>query len=95
MFNVFFKGDKYYLSYISQFVPFLIVLDKNGAVLYRLNLGKKWICAFAEYSNRFFLAAGYHSLRLVDTQAIPPEKSPLINKDFVLKCGQIFNIKKT
>lgn len=67
LFNVFYKGEKYYLSYISQFVPFLIVLDRNGGELYRLNLGKKWICAFAEYSNRFFLAAGYHSIRLVDT----------------------------
>jgi hypothetical protein len=59
-------------------------------------LEKRWICAFAEYSNRFFIAAGYHSIRLVDTQATPPKKnSPLITKDYPLKCGQIFNIKKT
>lgn len=67
LFNVMYKGNKYYLSYISQFVPYLIVLDNSGAIIYKLNLGKKWICAFADFSNRFFIAAGYHSLRLVDT----------------------------
>lgn len=95
LFNAIFKGGKYYLSYISQYVPFMIVLDAKGELLYKLDLDKKWICAFVEYSNRFFVAAGYHSLRLVDTQATPPIKSPLIAKDYILKCGQIFNMKKT
>lgn len=67
LFNVIFKGDKYFLSYISQYLPFLIVLDAKGELLYKLDLDKKWICAFADHGNRFFVAAGYHSLRVVDT----------------------------
>lgn len=76
-------------------MPYLVVLDNKGDIIYRLNLGKKWICAFADYNNRFLIAAGYHSLRIIDSQAIPPEKSPIIAKEHTLKCGQVFGIKKT
>lgn len=87
LFSAFFKADKYYLSYISQMVPYMFVLDLKGEILYKMPLGKKWVCAFADYNNRFLIAAGYHSIRLIDSQAIPPEKSPIIAKDHELKCG--------
>ena len=68
-------------------IPYMLVLDLKGEVLYKCELDKKWVSGFADYSNRFLVAAGYHSIRLIDTQAIPPEKSPFIAKEHDMNCG--------